>query len=421
MSEFSFGFGDEEEEEFDIPGTMMIGENKQNHAEPTSDPQEPCCPDAPTLIVDNSKYTVLRPGKKYMNVKSVVTRKICEENNISWSDVWIVGNKKTQASGKDADDPNGYSEWDCQFVVVTGNEPHKPLNLTCSNVISATTNKIGGGPQEPTPNEANRIQVMVGGKAAWIPPRPDSTVSKTKRKNGNEADATKKRKRSGGGESNGPGGKKNGVVIDDREINMAFSTQPEMGLGNGELIFHNKPLAAWGERPEPPGEPDKSGSVDVPKTAPKNKQKKSSSAAEPPARGKTNAGTARDNQEPSRKLTPDAVARGLRELDGLQSMAVIREYMKSPRVSEKQRGMFALLDEISRRTAREGKSADEAAFYTHTLAKLKIPTPEWSEPQLVAAIQAVSSGDKAVRKVLLSDWKSIQGAFNELFYPEFRK
>ena len=417
MSEFSFGFGDEEEEEFEIPENMMIDENKQTHAEAARDPQEPRCPDAPTIFVDNTQYTVLRPGKKYTNVKYAVTRKVCEENNISWSDVWIVGNKKADDSEKNADDPNGYNEWDCQFVVITGNEPHKPLNLTCSNVISATTNKLGGGPQEPTPNEANRIQVMVGGKPAWIPPRPDSTVSKTKRKNGHENDSAKKRKRPGGGESNG-------VVFDDREINLAFSTQPDMGLSNGDLVFHNKPLAGWKERPEPAAEPDKNGSVDVPKTAPKKtahkRQKNAGDGPDPPARGKNknNADAARDNQL---RATPDSAARGLRELDGRQAMAVIRDYMKSTSVSEKQQGMFALLDEISRRTAREGKSADEAAFYTHTLAKLKIPTPEWSESQLVSAIQTFSSGDKAVRKALLSDWKSIQGAFNELFYPEFRK
>lgn len=413
MSEISFG---DEDGDFEIPETMMMPTDSAARPTPVVEPIRTKGADGHTgiIAVDGDEYTILRPGKRYMDVKTPVTRKVCEENGICWQDTWIVGRRKANYDGATHGDPERYNEWDCLFLVMTDYTPYKSINLTCSNVISTTTNRAGGGPQEPTPNMANRIAIRFESEMIWVPPRPDSTVSKSKRKNhtANAAPAKKKAR-----------------TISEAELTKSFcADMDDTPLTAGGLVTHGKSLLDWPERPEPADEPDAWGGIALPSGIVAASKKKKSRAGPSgtadggkaatvikdttvaPMAGPKDAGTATPaiSEDPFVGMTHRQAMRAMRKYLGGSSLMPVR-----------QRSMFGLLMGICKRHVSEKKHAGGPTVFTsHTLTKLGLPPSKWTEHDMVIAIKKYGE-DKQSRKALLSDWNSIQAAFNELFAPEY--
>ena len=433
MSDISFG---EYDGDFEIPDSLMMPNTATSRPaplEPSQQQDELVAKQPLSITVDGVEYTILRPGKKYMDVKTPVTRKVCEENIICWNDTWIIGHRQLNYDVTAQDDPEKYNEWDCIFVAMTDHTPYKALNLTCANVISTTTNRLGGGPQEPTPNSANRISIQFGGEQIWVPPRPDSSVSKSKRKNV-------------GGEDNSRHKIQKLIITAPppptqklrTELTKSFVVDMGCDLSdNGRLVTHGKSLLDWAERPEPVDEPDAHGQVSIPPTvvaaaptapapAGQTRKKKPKPAAKAANIVITNtaADTCGVEGAGNGMIAVVAAAGPGAPFDGMthrEAMRAMRKYIgENPLVPVRQRSLFRLLMGICKRQVDEKKySGGAVAFTAHTLTKLELSPDKWTEHDMVTAIKGYGGGDKQVRKALVSDWNSIQAAFNELFAPEY--
>ena len=402
MSDISFG---EEDGDFNIPDSMlasMESAHKNDPAKSAASLSGSVYEKQSRINVDGTDFIVLRPGKQIMGVKTPVTRKVCEEHHIAWSDTWIVGRRKTGYDGAAHGDPECYNEWECYFMVMTDHTPYRSLNLTCSNVISTTTNRLGGGPQEPTPNAANRTSIQLGTDTIWVPPRPDSSVSKSKRKNcHNDAMAHKK-----------PKTVTQPRVISENELTKTFAVNTGCDMDLGDVVAHGKRLLEWNERPQPENEPSSRGEIEG--AVPEDK----------PAAAKKNKGKPPSRALPPAEDPPTNAARTKGPFEGLshrEAMRAIRKYIgEDKQVPTRQKSMFSLLMSICDRQVTAGKpKTDPKSFVSHTLTKLSLPTGQWTEHDMVKAIKNYGNGDKQARKALLSDWNSIQAAFNELFAPEY--